>query len=96
MLIWLFYDISRNRIRARVAKLCKQSGLHRVQKSVFSGKITANNLKGLQQDIAGLIRPQTDVLHIQPVNRQDYSKLLRYGQQAVMPRMTSRGDVSFF
>ena len=42
MLVWVIYDISENRIRSRVAKLCKNYGLFRVQKSAFLGDLNRN------------------------------------------------------
>lgn len=96
MFIWLFYDIHRNRIRSRVARFCKQAGLRRVQKSVFVGKIGKSPLKRLHQDIASLIHPKTDVVHIQPINRLDMGKLMKLGQSAIAPTSSKQGVVSFY
>jgi CRISPR-associated protein Cas2 len=35
MIAWVLYDIEKDKIRNKVAKLCKQAGLYRVQFSVF-------------------------------------------------------------
>jgi CRISPR-associated protein Cas2 len=88
MFIWLFYDISRNKIRGRVAKLCKQAGLKRIQKSVFAGRISRKRLDNLRQLLVQQIRPQTDLLHIQPVNKQDWNKAERFGDLAKAPNET--------
>ena len=45
MLVWVIYDISENRIRSRVAKLCKNYGLFRVQKSAFLGDLNRNRVR---------------------------------------------------
>ena len=37
MLTWVLYDIVKDRTRGKAAKACLQSGLYRVQKSVFLG-----------------------------------------------------------
>ena len=39
MHVWVFYDISNNKLRLRISNLCKQVGLVRVQKSIFCGKL---------------------------------------------------------
>ncbi len=96
MFIWLFYDIRKNRIRSRVARYCKQAGLRRVQKSVFVGKINKSPLKRLQQDIANLIHPKTDVVHIQPINRLDLRKLIKMGEFALVPTLSKQGTAVFY
>ena len=42
MIAWVMYDIEIDKSRTKVAKLCKQAGLYRVQFSVFLGTIDAN------------------------------------------------------
>jgi len=39
MIAWVMYDIEIDKSRTKVAKLCKQAGLYRVQFSVFLGTI---------------------------------------------------------
>ena len=47
MLVWVIYDISENRFRSRVAKICKNYGLFRVQKSAFLGDLNRNESDSL-------------------------------------------------
>ena len=42
MMTWVVYDISNDRVRGRVAKMCKEYGLYRVQKSAFLGDLNKN------------------------------------------------------
>ena len=42
MLTWVLYDIVKDRARGKAAKACLQSGLYRVQKSVFLGTLADN------------------------------------------------------
>jgi CRISPR-associated protein Cas2 len=35
MIIWVMYDIKKDKARTKVAQLCKKAGLYRVQYSVF-------------------------------------------------------------
>ncbi|MGV8134342.1 MAG: CRISPR-associated endonuclease Cas2 [Mangrovibacterium sp.] len=48
MICWVLYDIKKNRPRGKVAKICKQSGLYRVQKSVFLGSLEDNEKDTLE------------------------------------------------
>jgi homocysteine S-methyltransferase len=45
-LVWLLYDISKDKSRNKVAKRCLEAGLYRVQLSVFLGTIERNRLDG--------------------------------------------------
>jgi len=47
MMTLVIYDISDDRIRLRIAKLCKSFGLNRVQKSAFLGDIPSSRRKEL-------------------------------------------------
>ena len=42
MLVWVIYDISDDRVRGKVAGICKGYGLYRVQKSAFLGDLNKN------------------------------------------------------
>jgi CRISPR-associated protein Cas2 len=79
-LVWVLYDISINEPRARVAKLCKEAGLYRVQKSVFLGSIARNRLDELRMQIEELIDEDTDSVYIFPMCGSDFKKVLLLGQ----------------
>lgn len=55
MLVWVIYDISENRIRSRVAKICKGYGLFRVQKSAFLGDLNRNEADSLALECEAII-----------------------------------------
>ena len=38
MLVWVIYDIVKDKTRTLIARACKQYGLYRVQKSAFLGQ----------------------------------------------------------
>jgi CRISPR-associated protein Cas2 len=80
MYTWVIYDIRKNKIRAKVAKKCKQLGLKRVQKSVFLGKATKTQLTAFQQDAHQLINLNTDVLFIVPMTKGAYQRMIQLGQ----------------
>ncbi len=79
-LIWLIYDISENKVRSRVAKLCQEAGLHRVQKSVFLGTIGRNRLDELSMQIGDLIDHDSDSVYLFPLCRPDFKKVVTLGQ----------------
>jgi CRISPR-associated protein Cas2 len=78
--IWIFYDISKNAARIRIAKLCKKAGLRRVQKSVFFGNVRDNDVQILTQSLHKKINPLTDRLAILPDDKTVFKRLKAYGQ----------------
>ena len=79
-LVWIIYDISENRPRSRVARLCKEAGLYRVQKSVFLGSIGRNRLDELNMRIEDLIDTATDSVYVFPMCEPDFKKVHLLGQ----------------
>ena len=47
MLVWVIYDIAKDKTRNRVAIYCKGYGLYHVQKSVFLGTLNKNEIDEL-------------------------------------------------
>ena len=79
MLVWAIYDIQKNGIRNKIAKLCKQVGLYRVQKSVFLGEIEKNRLDELSLQSKALIG-EKDSVYIFPMCEPDFKKVILLGQ----------------
>ena len=61
MLVWVIYDISENKSRSRVAKLCKNYGLFRVQKSAFLGDLNRNQSDSLALECEAVIEGSDSV-----------------------------------
>ena len=78
--VWLFYDISKDATRTRIAKMCKKAGLKRVQKSVFFGKLTDMNIQLLLQNARPRINPQTDRFIVLPDDKTVFQRLKALGQ----------------
>ena len=57
MLAWVIYDITNNKIRRKIIKICKNIGMYRVQKSVFLGDIEDNDFDEIKIRIEDLINP---------------------------------------
>jgi CRISPR-associated protein Cas2 len=80
MIAWVLYDISNDRARNQVAKLCKQAGLYRVQLSVFLGRIDANRKDELELQLDELIDPDTDKVYIFPMSKPELRQTVLLGQ----------------
>ncbi|HQK53873.1 MAG TPA: CRISPR-associated endonuclease Cas2 [Sedimentibacter sp.] len=80
MLTWVIYDIENDRIRTRVAKVCKNAGLYRVQKSVFLGTLEDNGFDELKLRIEGLVDLEKDSVYIFPMNKSEFKVCGLIGQ----------------
>lgn len=74
------YDIEIDKSRTKVAKLCKQAGLYRVQFSVFLGTIDANQKDALKLQIADLINEETDSVYIFPMSKTELQTTVLMGK----------------
>lgn len=79
-LVWVIYDISKNKIRNKVIKATEEAGLYRVQKSVFLGTINRTLLDELVLKVKDLIDEETDSVYIFPMCEPDFKKVITAGQ----------------
>lgn len=79
-LVWILYDIVADKPRSKVAKLCKEAGLYRVQKSVFLGTIDRNRLDELRLHVEDLIDEKMDSVYMFPLCEADFKKVITLGQ----------------
>ena len=79
-LVWVIYDIQKNKVRSKVAKSTLEAGLYRVQKSVFLGSINKTRLKELTLRIKDLIDEEKDSVYIFPMCQPDFKKAKLLGQ----------------
>ena len=80
MLTWVLYDIGNNKVRTNVAKFCKQSGIYRVQKSVFLGDLNRARVKELRCKIEDIINEKRDSIYIFPMCKEDFKNCILLGQ----------------
>ena len=80
MLAWVIYDISSDKIRRKVIKVCKNTGLYRVQKSVFLGEIEENDFDELKLIIEDLIDLDNDSVYVFPMSKKGLNKAGLIGQ----------------
>ena len=80
VLVWLIYDIAKNKPRNKIAKACKQAGLIRVQKSVFLGKLESSRFDELAETCRDLMDEDTDSVYVFPFCQDDFRRIKVLGQ----------------
>ncbi len=74
------YDIEDDKVRSKVAKLCKQAGLYRVQYSVFLGTIENNQKDALELQIGELMDVDKDSVYIFPMSKNELRATVLLGK----------------
>lgn len=80
MLVWVIYDIVEDKIRGRIAKVCKDKGLYRVQKSAFLGTLNKNEIYELKIMCEDQIDVEKDSVYIFPMCEDDFKKVKLLGK----------------
>lgn len=80
MLLWVIYDITEDKVRNKVIKVCKNQGLYRVQKSVFLGDVEESALDEINLMIEDIIDPYVDSVYVFPMNKAQLNKAGLLGQ----------------
>jgi len=80
MICWVMYDIKDDKARTKIAKACLQSGLYRVQYSVFLGTIDADRKDELQLRIEELMNEEVDSVYIFPMSKDELQGTELLGQ----------------
>ena len=88
LLVWLVYDISSDKIRTRLAKVAKQKGLSRVQKSVFLGTLNRTEIDELALMCKDAIDEESDSVYIFPMCKDDFGKTRLIGRGFDRDRVT--------
>lgn len=86
------YDISGARLRRRVVKWCKEAGLVRLQRSLFTGRSTSNLMRELEENVRAEL-PSTDRFWVVRLDPEAWSKMLQIGDvtsQKVLGRAKRR------
>lgn len=96
MICWVLYDIKLNKPRSKVAKICKQSGLYRVQKSVFLGSLEDNERDTLELWVSDLIDEETDSVYIFPMSKNELRQTALLGQAFDKKLVTDQVKSLFF
>lgn len=79
MLTWVVYDISEDKVRTKVAKILKNYGLYRVQKSAFLGDLNRNQIDEVVLQCKELANEDKDSVYIFPMCEDDFKKVKMIG-----------------
>lgn len=79
-MLWVIYDITENNIRRKIANICLDKGLYRVQKSVFLGNLNANERDSLAIECEDIIDLDVDSVYIFPMDTESFRKVKLLGQ----------------
>lgn len=96
MIVWVLYDIKKDKARTRVAKLCKLSGIYRVQYSAFLGTMQTNELDTLRIQIEELIDKKTDRVYMFPMSKDELQRTVLLGQAFDKNLITDKVRELFF
>lgn len=80
MIVWVLYDIENDKARTKIAKLCKQVGLYRVQFSCFLGTLNDHQKDTLCLQMEALIDPEKDKIYVFPMNQTELRQTVLMGQ----------------
>jgi len=80
MIVWVMYDIKKDKARTKIAKICQQAGLYRVQYSVFLGTLEKNQFDSIQLQVGELIDEEKDSIYIFPMSKDELQQTVLLGQ----------------
>ncbi|MGD9158087.1 MAG: CRISPR-associated endonuclease Cas2 [Desulfobacteraceae bacterium] len=78
VLVYVFYDIEKDKIRNRTVKVCKDFGLERTQFSGFIGYLSKNKREELGIKLRDLLGENNGKILIQPVCEKDFREHREY------------------
>lgn len=96
MIIWVMYDIEKDKARNKIAKYCKQAGLYRVQYSVFLGTLTTNEKDTLELKLETEINPDQDKVYIFPMSKDELKQTVLLGQAFDRKLVSDKVKALFF
>ena len=79
-MVWVVYDITENKVRNKIARICLNKGLYRVQKSVFLGTLNHNERDSLSLECEEIINPDIDSVYIFPMDNKSFKQVKLLGQ----------------
>lgn len=78
VLVYVFYDIEKDKIRNRTARVCKDFGLERTQFSGFMGYLSRNRREELAIKLRDVLGKSNGKILIQPVCEKDFREYKEY------------------
>ena len=71
MKVLVIYDISEDKIRNKVAEVCKDYGLARIQWSAFFGKLSTNRREELFMKLTKTLKSNDGIIQLFPICSKD-------------------------
>ncbi len=79
MKLFVIHDVEDDRTRLKVATLCQDYGLARVQYSMFFGELSANRRDELGQRLRRLVGKRTAYIVLPPLCERDLAAMQEVG-----------------
>jgi len=76
----LIYDISDDRIRTKIASICEDYGLDRIQFSAFYGRLSRTLQEELMLRVTDLLGDEPGRVQLIPISATEWSKRLEVGE----------------
>ncbi len=70
MHVLLIYDITHDRTRTKVARICEDYGLDRVQFSAFGGRLSKQHQRELMARVKRLMRRKSGIVTLYPIGQE--------------------------
>jgi len=79
MIWWVIYDIAAPKRLKRVAKLCGDAGLRRIQKSVFTGVLSQEQVISLREALLQWVQQEEDRVLMFPISKREIKAAVSFG-----------------
>jgi CRISPR-associated protein Cas2 len=80
MILWVMYDISDDKVRSSISKICLDEGMYRVQKSIFLGELDNNIVDELKLRFEDMIDENVDSVYLLPTSKDELNSAGLLGQ----------------
>lgn len=95
MLIWILYDIKKNKQRQKLFSLCRNFGLFPIQKSIFLGIIDDDREKIFIQKVEQLVEIDDSII-ILPTNKKNVKESIMLGKKIDLDLPLREKQIMFF
>ena len=95
MYVFIIYDIPSQRRLKKAARFCEQNGLHRIQKSVFLGRLSPARVDAVKAEAKRLLSPDEDRFLLIPIRQDDLAASADLGLDCGIRELLERPNVIF-
>jgi CRISPR-associated protein Cas2 len=76
----LVYDITDDRIRTKIANICQDYGLDRIQYSAFYGRMNRTHQEELMRRVRRLVKNLPAKVQLIPIGQTEWDKRIEIGE----------------